>query len=135
MANEHSLGKSNQKEALSTETECSASLIGDNDYLSLQREAVGVNHICTTEMVKSLVVMVSKFSSEVRQLRIGNETLMTQLRAQQQPLAHVPSIRNEAALSAAANNATAESHRDVVCVAGGNPAATASARKFVGRPW
>jgi hypothetical protein len=37
IANELSISKSNQKEALSTETEPTASHIGDNDSLNLQR--------------------------------------------------------------------------------------------------
>jgi hypothetical protein len=74
-ANKHSIARSNQKEGLPTEIQCSASRIGDNnDSLSTQLEAVRANGICTMEIVQSLVVMVSKLSSEVKQLRI-DETL------------------------------------------------------------
>jgi hypothetical protein len=50
-ANEHSIATCSQIEALSTETGCTASSIGDNDSLSLQLEAECVNGVCTTEMV------------------------------------------------------------------------------------
>jgi hypothetical protein len=61
------------------------------------------------EMVKSLVAMVSKFSSEV-----------------QQAPSHVPSIRRKFASSVTANNATANSCRGVVlvCALGGEAGAT-----------
>jgi hypothetical protein len=88
-ANEHPIARSNQKEELPTEIQCSASRIGDNDdSLSAQLEAVRVNGICTMELVQSLVVMVSKLSSEVQQLRIDNETLKTQLRDLQRVPSH-----------------------------------------------
>jgi hypothetical protein len=78
-ANEHSILRSNQKEGLPTEIQCSASSIWEyNDSLSAQLEAVRANGICMMELVQSLVVMVSKLSSEVQQLRIDNETLKTQ---------------------------------------------------------
>jgi hypothetical protein len=67
-ANEHSIAKSNQKKGLSTEIQCSASRIEDNNSLSVQLEAVSTNGTCTMEMVPSLDVMVSKLSSEVQQL-------------------------------------------------------------------
>jgi 5,10-methylenetetrahydrofolate reductase len=64
--NEHSIAKSNQKEGLPTEIQCSATRIGDNNNsLSAQLEAIRANGICTMEMIQSLVVMVSKLSSEV----------------------------------------------------------------------
>jgi hypothetical protein len=89
--NEHSIARSNQKERLPTEIQCSASCIGDNnDSLSVQLEAVRTNGICTMELVQSLVVMVSKLSSEVQQLRI-DKTLKTQLCDLQQVPSHVPS--------------------------------------------
>jgi hypothetical protein len=69
------------------------------------------------EMIQSLVVVVIKFSSEVQQLRIDNETLKMQLRDLQQVPSHVPYTRLEAA------NNTAKSYRDVVCTVGGNPEA------------
>jgi hypothetical protein len=50
-ANEHSIAKSNQKEALSTEIQRIASRIRHNDSLSVQLEAVRTNGICTMEMV------------------------------------------------------------------------------------
>jgi hypothetical protein len=75
--NEHSIAKSNPKETLSTEIQCTASRIKD-DSLSAKQEAVHANGICTMEMVQSLVVMVSKFSSEIHQLRI-DDILKTQL--------------------------------------------------------
>jgi hypothetical protein len=78
-ANEHSISRSNQKEALSMEIECTASRIGDN-FINLQLEAVLLNGICTMEMVKFLVVMVSKSSSEMQQPIIGNEVLEMWLR-------------------------------------------------------
>jgi hypothetical protein len=83
------------------------------------------------DIVKSSVVMVSKLSSEMQQLRIDNETLKTQLRHLQQASSHVPSIRREVASSVAANNTTVKSYRDVVCTMGGNPGATAPARNFL----
>jgi hypothetical protein len=86
------------------------------------------------EMVQSLVVMVSKLSSEVQQLRIDDDILKTQLRDLQQAPSHVPSTQCEAASSAIANNATAKSYRDVACAVGGNPGATmvtAPARNFL----
>jgi hypothetical protein len=49
--NEPSIANSNQKEALSTEIECTASRNGDNDSLSVLLEAVSVNGVCTMEMV------------------------------------------------------------------------------------
>jgi hypothetical protein len=39
-------------------------------------------------------------------------------------------IRREVASSAAAINATAKWYRDIVCVVGGNPGATAPTRNF-----
>jgi hypothetical protein len=122
--NEHSLAKSNQKEALSAETECTASHIGDNNSLIEQLGAVRLNGICTMNMVKSLVAMVSKLSSEVQQLRNDNETLKIQLRDLHQAPSHMPLIRREVASSAAGNSATAKSYRDVVASMGGNPGAT-----------
>jgi hypothetical protein len=50
-----------------------------NYSLGVQLEAVLVIGIFAMEMVRSLVVMVSKLSSEVQRLRIDNETLKTQL--------------------------------------------------------
>jgi predicted nucleic acid-binding Zn-ribbon protein len=89
--NEHSIAKSNQKEALSTDILCYASRIEDNnDSLSAQLEAVRANGICTMEMVSNL-------SSEEQQLRIDNESLKTQLRDLHQVPYHVPSTRREAA--------------------------------------
>jgi hypothetical protein len=41
----------------------------------MQLEAVRANGICTMEMVQSLVLMVSKISSEVQQLKINDNTL------------------------------------------------------------
>jgi hypothetical protein len=58
--------------------------------LRLQLEAVRENGICCMELVQSLVVMVSKLSCEVQQLRI-DETLKTQLRDLWQVPSHVPS--------------------------------------------
>jgi hypothetical protein len=89
-ANEHFIAKRNQGEALSTESECTASRIGDNDSLCVQLEAVCVNGICTMEIVKSSVVMVSKLSNEEQQLRIDNEILKTQLRDLQESPPHEP---------------------------------------------
>jgi hypothetical protein len=65
--------------------------IGDNDSLIARLEVVRTKNICTMELVQSLVVMVSKLSSEVQQLRIDNETLKTQLRDLQQVPSHVSS--------------------------------------------
>jgi hypothetical protein len=73
--NEHSFYKSNQNEALSTETECTAPSIGDKDSLSVRLEAVRLNDICTMELVKSLIIIVSELSSEVQQLRNDNEAM------------------------------------------------------------
>jgi hypothetical protein len=116
-ANEHSIARSNQKEGLPTEIQCSASRIGDNNNsLRAQLEAVRANGICTM----SLVVMVSKLSSEVTQLRF-NETLKTQLCDLQQVPSHVPSTQQDAASCAIATNSTAKSYRDVVCALSGKP--------------
>jgi hypothetical protein len=122
--NKHSIARNNQKEGLHTEIQCSALRIGDNnDSLSVQLEAVHTNGICTMEMVQSLVVMVSKLSSEVQQLRI-DKTLKTQLRDLQQVPSHVTSTC-EAASCAIATNSAAKSYRDVVCpVSGKAEAAT-----------
>jgi hypothetical protein len=81
----------------------------DNESLCVQLEAVRANGICTTEIVKPSVVIVSKLSSEVQQLGIGNETLTTQLRDLQLASSHVPSVRREVVSSVAANNATVKS--------------------------
>jgi hypothetical protein len=75
------------------------------------------------ELVQSLVVIVSKLSSEVQQLRIDNETLKTQLCDLQQVPSHVPSTQREAASCAIVTNTTAKSYRDVVCAVGGYPEA------------
>jgi hypothetical protein len=109
-AKEPYISRSNHKEGFPTEIQCTASRIGENDSLRVQLEAVRANGICTMEMVDSLVVMVSKLSSEVQQLRI-DDTLKTQLRDLQQAPTHVPSTRAEAALSAIANN-----HIGMLCV-------------------
>jgi hypothetical protein len=88
------------------------------------------------EMVQSLVVMVSKLSSEVQQLRI-DETLKTQLRDLRQVPSHVPSTQGEAASCAIATNSTAKSYRDAVCAVGGNPedaVVTALARNSLPEP-
>jgi hypothetical protein len=85
----------------------------------MQLEAVRANGICTMEMVQSLVVMVSKLSSEVHQLKINNKTMKTQLCELQQAPSHVPSTQREADSSTIAINATAKSYKDVVCTADG----------------
>jgi hypothetical protein len=53
-ANEHSVARSSRKP---TESQCSASGIGDNDSLRAQLEAVHENGICTMETIQSLVVI------------------------------------------------------------------------------
>jgi hypothetical protein len=58
---------------LSSEIECTASRIGDTDSLSLQLEAVRANVVFTMEMIGSLLIMVSKLSSEVQELSMGND--------------------------------------------------------------
>jgi hypothetical protein len=73
----------------------------------VQLEAVCFNDICTMEIVNSLVVMVSKFSSEEQQLRNDNEAL-TQLRDLHQAPSPVSAVGREVASSASANNATAK---------------------------
>jgi hypothetical protein len=75
------------------------------------------------EFVQSLVVMLSKFSSDMQQLEINNETLKTQLRDLQQVPSHVPSTQREAASCAIATNSTTKLYRGVVCAVGGNPEA------------
>ncbi|PNF33451.1 hypothetical protein B7P43_G03353 [Cryptotermes secundus] len=117
-ANEHSLCKSNQKEAISAEMQCTPSCIRDKDSLSVQLETLRTNGVCTMEMVQSIVVMLSNLSSEVQQLRIDNEAMKMQVRELQQAPSHVRSTRREAATSAIT---TAKSYRDVVCAANGNP--------------
>jgi hypothetical protein len=122
-ANEQSILRSNQKNGLPTEIQCSSLSIGDNnDSLDVQLEAVRANGICPMEMVQSLVVMVSKLSSEVQQLRT-NETLKTPLCDLQQVPSHVPSTRRDTASWTIATNSMAKSYRDVVCAVGGNPEA------------
>jgi hypothetical protein len=119
-ANEQSILRTNQKNGLPTEIQCSSLSIGDdNDSLGVQLEAVHANGILSMEMV-------SKLSSEVQQLRINNETLKTQLCDLQQVPSHVPSTRStqrEAASWTIATNSMAKSYRDVVCAVGGNPEA------------
>jgi hypothetical protein len=77
---EHSVDNSNRKEVLSAESECVVSRTGDTDSLNLQLEAIRANGICTMEMVRSLLVMVSKLSEELQQLRMDNDALKMQLR-------------------------------------------------------
>jgi hypothetical protein len=91
---EHSIAKCNQEEELSTEIQCPTSSIGDNASLSMQLEAVCANGVCTMEMVQSLIVMVTKLSSEVHLLRI-DDTLKKQLHdLQQAPLMyHLHDVR------------------------------------------
>ena len=70
------------------------------------------------EIVQPLVVMVSKLSSEVQQVRIDNKTMKVQLRELQQAHTHVQSTRHEAATTPIPS---ARSYRDVVCVVDGKP--------------
>jgi hypothetical protein len=109
---EHFSCKSNQEEAISAELQSTTSCVGDKDSLSVQLETVRNSGICTMEMVQSLVVMVTKLSSEVQQLRIDNEAMKTQLRELQQAPSRVQSTWHEADTSAIT---TAKSNRDVVC--------------------
>lgn len=95
-----------------------------NDSLSVQLEAVLVNGICTMQMVKSLVRMVSKLASEVQQLIIDNETLKTQLCDLQQVSSHVPSTPREVASSAVEKNAATKSCTVVACAVGDNTGVT-----------
>jgi hypothetical protein len=101
-AYENSLAKNNQKGGISTETDCTVSRIGDKDSLSVHLEAVYFNDICTMKTVNSLVIMVSKLSSEEQQLRnLEDRDLL-------QAPSHVPSLWREIASSASPNNATAK---------------------------
>jgi hypothetical protein len=106
---------SNRKEVLSAEIECAASRNGDTDSFRLKLQAIRANGICTMEMVRSVLVKVSKLSSEVQQLRMDNDALKRPLRDIQQAPSHVLSVQREAVSSAIANNATAKSYRNVVC--------------------
>jgi hypothetical protein len=72
------------------------------------------------EMVQSLIVMVTKLSSEVHLLGIDNDTMKKQLHDLQQALPHVPPTRREATSSA-----VGKSYRDVLCAVDGNPRAIA----------
>jgi hypothetical protein len=96
---------------------------GDYNSLNVQLQAIRANGICTMEMVRSLVDIVSTLSSEVHQLRVDNETLKTQLRDLQQ----APSTHRELAPCAGATNAKIKSCRVFLCPAGGNPATVSPA--------
>jgi hypothetical protein len=111
-AKDHSNAISNLPEGLPSHV--SATNIGDHNSLSVQPQAIRANGICTMEMVRSLVDIVSTFSSEVHQLRVDNETLRTQLRELQQVPSHVPSTPREAAPCAGATNAITKSYRDAL---------------------
>ena len=91
---------------------CCSQIWGDADPLSVQLKAIRANGVCTMEMVQSMVVMLSNLSSEVRQLRIDNESMKMQLRELQQAPSHVQTTRREAATSTT-TTCTAKSYRDV----------------------
>jgi hypothetical protein len=80
------LASCSHKKTLSTETQCSASPLGDLDCVSALLEVVRVNGISTMEIVKFLVDMVSTLVSVVQKLKTDNYALKTQLRDLQQGL-------------------------------------------------
>jgi hypothetical protein len=75
--------------------ESTASHIRDKDIFSAQLDVVRLNDGRTIEMVKLLVEMVSKFSSDVQLIGNDNEALKIQLRDLHQtsyitaPLPHI----------------------------------------------
>jgi hypothetical protein len=69
---------------------CSASTVRDDDSLRGMLEAVRLNGVCTMEMVKSLIEMVTKLSSEVQLLKDDNVALKLQLRQNQAPPPPIP---------------------------------------------
>jgi hypothetical protein len=73
--------------------------VSDKDSLNGQLEAVRLNGVCTIEMVKSLLEMVTKLSLEVQQLKGDNTALNLQLRDLRQIYASPTYISTEAALS------------------------------------
>jgi hypothetical protein len=87
-ANVHSFSNSNQKEALSTETQCTASCIGDKVSLCVQLEAV-----CVIEYHGNGTVSHCD-GLQAQQRRIENEAMKTQLRELQQSPSHVPLTQN-----------------------------------------
>jgi hypothetical protein len=114
-ANGHPLAVSDE-DTSSSETR-SASNIGENDFLRAQLEAVRENGLCTMQMVKSLVELVTVLSSEVQQLRIDNDTLKLQIR----DLKQVPSTQSP--MPSMATGAPV-SYRDVLASANGHPVTT-----------
>jgi hypothetical protein len=120
---EQSLVKSNTDKILSSGTDCSASPVRDNDSLSQQLEAVRLTGVCTMEMVKSLIDMVTKLSCEVQELKRYNTALKLQLRDLHQFHIPTPSISTEALSST--HDAAAKTYRDVLTSGGGHPVSIA----------
>jgi hypothetical protein len=75
IGSDRSLVINNTKKALFTGLDCSVSPVSDKDSLNGQLEAVRLNGVCTKEMVKSLLEMVTKLSLEVQVLK-GNSTYL-----------------------------------------------------------
>jgi hypothetical protein len=95
-----------------------------NDSLSRQLEAVRLNGVCTMEMVKSLMDMVTKLSCEVRVLKSDNIALKLQLQDLRQ--SHTPPPSTSAEALSSARDAATKTYGDILTSVGGHPAATAA---------
>jgi hypothetical protein len=112
----------NTKKALSTGMDRPVSPVSDKDFLNGQLEAVRLNGVCTMEMVKSLLEMVTKLSLEVQELKGDNTALKLQLRDLRQIYASPTYISTEAASSR--HVGSAKTYSDVLSSGGGHPAST-----------
>jgi hypothetical protein len=103
---------------------CSASPLKDDGSLSGQLEAVRLNGVCTMEMVKFLMEMVTKLSCEIQLLKNDNTDLKSQLRDLQLSNALPPFIPS-GAVSVSAPATSAPTYGDILTSAGAHPACTA----------
>jgi hypothetical protein len=100
-----------------------ASPVRYNCSLHGQLEVLRLNGVCTMEMVKSLMEMVTKLRCEVQVLKSDNTALKLQLQDLRQILTPPSSISTEALSST--HDASAKTYRDVLTSGGGHPASTA----------
>jgi hypothetical protein len=120
-AKEQSRVKDTTKETSSSSgMDNSASSDKDKDSLSEKLEAVRLNGVCTMEMVKSLIEMVTKLSCEVQLLKSDNTALKLQLRDLRQIHAPPRSITSEAV--PATHGVAPATYRDILTSGGGHPA-------------
>jgi hypothetical protein len=100
--------RNTQMELLSCEMECTASPIRDNNFHSLQLQAVRFNGLCTMEMVKAPVETVSTLGSESDRLRSDNAAFKLPLQ----------DIGQELTSSATTHSVVTKAYRDICLLVG-----------------